>query len=397
MAGNYIIGAGITGLAAGVASGWPVLEAATRPGGLCASYQMDGYRFERGAGHWIFGLDIQSKRFLEKFCSLRRYERRAATMIDGQLITHPFQYHLYQLGPELAGKALLEVNPEATGDTMQDWLLARFGPTLHQLFFSPFNERYTAGLYNRIAPPEGYKTPLDRRLVVAGALGSIATNGYNAEFYYPACGLGELTRRIASTCDVQYGAQVVGVNENQLCLADGRYLEYDSLISTVPLASMAGLAGLEEFDPASIIHVANIGAEPGRHWPQKHWIYVADSECGFHRLQMYSNVDAEFAPVGKVSFCVETAHLNIVKEPGLTERIIAELQSWGWIGEVDVWDSVWINPAYSWRWPGSTWVQETMNALARMNIYQIGSLGRWKFQGIADSLRDGFLAGATLR
>jgi hypothetical protein len=35
---TFILGAGMTGLAAGTASGLPVLEAAVYPGGICCSY-----------------------------------------------------------------------------------------------------------------------------------------------------------------------------------------------------------------------------------------------------------------------------------------------------------------------------------------------------------------------
>ena len=35
---SYILGGGITGLAAGLSSGLPVLEAAPEPGGICSSY-----------------------------------------------------------------------------------------------------------------------------------------------------------------------------------------------------------------------------------------------------------------------------------------------------------------------------------------------------------------------
>jgi hypothetical protein len=34
---TFILGAGMTGLAAGMASGLPVLEAAAHPGGICCS------------------------------------------------------------------------------------------------------------------------------------------------------------------------------------------------------------------------------------------------------------------------------------------------------------------------------------------------------------------------
>lgn len=67
---SYILGGGITGLAAGLSSGLPVLEAAPEPGGICSSYYVrpgsdqrlahapsdeNAYRFELGGGHWIFG------------------------------------------------------------------------------------------------------------------------------------------------------------------------------------------------------------------------------------------------------------------------------------------------------------------------------------------------------
>ena len=63
--GKYILGGGVTGLAAGITAGLPVLEAAAQPGGICSSYYVrpgsetrlpeppaDGnaYRFEIGGG-----------------------------------------------------------------------------------------------------------------------------------------------------------------------------------------------------------------------------------------------------------------------------------------------------------------------------------------------------------
>src|ERR1700730_8245413 len=54
---GFVVGGGMTGLAAGMASGFTVLEGRGCPGGMCASYLKDGYAFEIGGGHWIFGGD----------------------------------------------------------------------------------------------------------------------------------------------------------------------------------------------------------------------------------------------------------------------------------------------------------------------------------------------------
>ena len=74
---RWIVGAGMTGLAAGMTSGFRVLERFDHPGGICASYERDGYHFELGGGHWIFGGDPVVTRLLAGASELRSYRRRA--------------------------------------------------------------------------------------------------------------------------------------------------------------------------------------------------------------------------------------------------------------------------------------------------------------------------------
>ena len=77
-------------------------------------------------------------------------------------------------------------------------------------------------------------------------------------------------------------------------------------------------------------------------------------------------------------------------------QLTAELQEWGWIDAVEVSDPTWIDVAYTWSWPSSLWKQQALAILQRHGIYQIGRYARWMFQGIADSIRDGLLAGGAL-
>jgi len=51
---NMILGAGFTGLAAGMNTGWPVYEGSDKPGGICSSYDKYGFTFSAGGPHWIF-------------------------------------------------------------------------------------------------------------------------------------------------------------------------------------------------------------------------------------------------------------------------------------------------------------------------------------------------------
>src|SRR4051812_43689857 len=185
-----IVGGGITGLAAGYASGATVLEAAEAPGGLCSSYSVEGYRFEPGGGHWIFGGDAEVLALLDACAPLTRHERRAAVHFFDRdvIVPFPVQHHVDALGSDVARRVAAETRSDpGAARTMKDWLVANFGETLCDEFFFPSHETYTAGLYAGIAPQDGYKSP--------GVGGRSA--GYNPTFVYPSAGLDVLTRALA--------------------------------------------------------------------------------------------------------------------------------------------------------------------------------------------------------
>ena len=79
------------------------------------------------------------------------------------------------------------------------------------------------------------------------------------------------------------------------------------------------------------------------------------------------------------------------------EDVVAELQSWGFIGDAEVVGSTWIDVAYTWSWPNSRWKSEALRALEEQEVLMVGRYARWLFQGIADSIRDGLFAGAAHR
>ena len=81
----------------------------------------------------------------------------------------------------------------------------------------------------------------------------------------------------------------------------------------------------------------------------------------------------------------------------LCKAIVEELKDWGWIEEAEVVDPTWIDVAYTWSWPGSKWRQKALKVLEEHGIYQVGRYARWVFQGIADSIRDGFLVASAKR
>lgn len=429
---NIIIGAGMTGLAAGMVSGLPVYESETVPGGICSSYYLtpgsgerlykspedgEAYRFEIGGGHWIFGGDPAVLHFIKSLGPVKSYNRKSSVYFSklGLYVPYPIQNHLSCLGKDIATKAISEIinAPDGTPKTMADWLEMSFGKTLLELFFAPFHELYTAGLWTRIAPQDSYKSPVNLSIALQGAIDKAPPPvGYNVTYVYPREGLNTLAQRMAKKCDVNYGKRVarISVKKKEVFFSDSSGAKYENLISTLPLNKALEMAGVKVGEkPASYtsVLVLNIGATRGKKCPEDHWLYISDSDSKFHRVGFYSNVDASFMPKSsrkgneRVSIYVEKAYQN-GKKPGdkeiraYSDSVVGELRSWGFISKAETVDPTWIDVAYTWSMPGSKWQERALSELEKNGIYQIGRYGRWTFQGIAESIKDGFFVGGAL-
>lgn len=421
---TIILGAGVTGLAVGFVTGAPIYEKKNIPGGICASYYMKPgtkrkfpgclkdklfYRFETGGGHWIFGTDKEVEKFLAKFCTPKRYQRRSAVYFSKKklYVPYPIQNNLRYLSEVIKEKTLKEISDlrSTKPNTLKKWLQLNFGKTLCNTFFFPFHERYTAGLFKKIAPQDSFKTPINISQVAPGAKTAVEQVGYNAEFVYPEEGLNVLMENISGKCDVRYQKEVqrIDVKNKIIYFKDKTSVSYDKLISTLPLSKIIKMANLrlkEKADPYTSVLVVNIAAVKGSSCPSEHWLYIPDSKSGFYRVGFYSNVDESFLPKSlrkeknRVSIYVERAYANGNK-PSAGEinayisSVIRELQGWDFIGKVEVMDSTWIDVAYTWSYPGSKWRSKALGLLEKYDIYQIGRYGRWHFQGIAESIKEG--------
>ncbi len=427
-----ILGAGVTGLAAAFASGLPVYEAEAVAGGICSSYYIkktgdqkspyppkdgEAYHFEIGGGHWIFGGDPIVVKIINDLAPCETYTRQASIYLPNEniFVPYPIQNHLRFLKSEIKKMALREMTANAKNEkdasTMAQWLEKSFGATLCNLFFHPFHKMYTANLWKEIAPQDGYKSPVDLKLAIKGAREESNAVGYNTTFIYPKNGLNALVKGLARKQKIRYRKKVrqIDIRKKIIYFENGSPVKYNQILSTLPLSKMQKITGLhvgERTCPSPAILVLNIGAEKGPLCPKDHWVYIPKSVAGFHRVGFYSNVDESFLPLSerekgeKVSIYVEKAYregtsVNPENLKRYTNNTIKELQEWGWIKKVLVADPTWIDVAYTWSWPQSKWREKSLKALERENIHQIGRFGRWIFQGIADSMRDGLVAGAA--
>ncbi len=429
---TYIIGAGFSGMAAGYGNNIPIFEQNSYPGGVCASYYMksnsaekmnqppkneEAYRFERGAGLWIWGKNKAIREFIANLSPVDIHQRNAAVYIAEQdlIIPFPIQNNLRYLEKEIIEKVLQEIKQHSNLEvkTMADSFIKNFGFTLSEIFFNPFHESYTSGLYKKIAPPDSAKTPIDIDTVIAGSKGKSLTTGYNSNFIYPKTGMDDLARKMAKNCNVKYNTKVENIDTitKELKLSTGERLEYDYIISTLPLNLSLKLAKLEtnsKNDPYTGTMVINIGAIKTKKCPNNHWLYISKSKNNFHRVGFYSNIEKTFLPLSqryndtRVSIYVEKSYLPESKPSKeeaekLSNQIAEELKSWGWIADIEALSYNLIDVCYTWRNPGSKWVEEATQVLESENIYPVGRYAKWSLtEAIADSIRDGFIAGRSL-
>ncbi len=421
MKSTIILGAGITGLCAGQKRGRTIYEGLSSPGGLCASYYVGSnakldirqrYRFEKGGGHWIFGKDNDLLRTIKTLSPVKKYERKASVYFrdQGLYVPYPLQNHAYVFSTKVRNKIrddMRRPRSQKVPSTLKEWLNCNYGQTLCELFFSPFHECYTAGLTEKVVAQDLFKNPADRTTILQGLERRTSPYGYNTTFVYPERGLGHLVKKIADQCDVRYNKKAVRIDiiGQKIFFQDGSSVAYKKLISTLPLSEVVKLCGLRRLarpDPHTSVLVFNIGAQKGPRCPEDHWIYVPGSQSGFHRVGFYSNVDASFLPENRrrkdrVSLYVETAFLpgNKPDESGLAtlgRKIVNELKAWKYINRTEVLSSTWIDYAYTWRSPGSSWREEAITYLKNHGIHSIGRFGAWRFQGILESMKDGYLS-----
>lgn len=429
---SLILGAGVTGLAAGRVTGWPILEAASHPGGICSSYYAGSegrrntglqrgphdYRFEFGGGHWLFGVNDEQRQFFEGLCKLKQYRRQSAVYFPdrNRFVPYPLQHHLDTLEPELGKQAQAELAAIAAKKdalasrtmSLKCWLHSTFGPLLCDLFFFPFNERYTAGLYDQVAPQDLYKTP-----AATGGTKRPAS-GYNAAFLYPEGGNAALINALAEPCRIQFEKTVCAIDTaaKTVHCADGSAFDYQRLISTLPLNSALSLSGITAShrpSPYTSVLVLNIGALRGPNYPPYHWLYFPHTDAGFHRMGFYNNVEPSFLPPSggdeRTAIYVEKSYPGGTR-PDEAEvarfkaEVIDELKRWGFIEAAEVIIADWIEVAYTWSWHGevtaaghSAWAEEGIELLAEQGVIQTGRFARWRFQGIAESIGEGIRAG----
>lgn len=422
-----VIGGGLAGLSAGfhLAEHRPVLfEREERLGGLCRSFQQDGFTFDC-TGHLIHLKNQYTKDLVARLLpgSFNSHERLAAIYSKSTITPYPFQANTYGLPPEVVKECVvgfvetLRQNGSGKPENFHEWVVRTFGSGIANHFMLPYNEKFwkrdlrtvTADWVSWSIP----KPTLDE--VVNGALG--LTNkgmGYNPRFIYPKDGGIEcLPLALAGPIESIHTRQTVesiDPRKKYIRLTNGREESFDYLVSTIPLPTLFGIVkdtpdslkdSAQRLAAVSVLNI-NIGVDRP-HASDQHWIYFPEDHFIFSRVGFPTNFSSSVAPANASSMYVEITHrpedsLNIEQ---VFQRSIEDLHKCGILRKSDnilTRHTVDIKYAYVvFDEHRQTHLQSLIEYLESRDIYTCGRYGRWDYYSMEDSILSGKAAADTIQ
>ena len=362
-AGNIVVvGAGPCGLATArtlVALGHDdvcVLEAASRPGGLAASFVDDaGFTWDRG-GHVVFSHYGEFDRLLHDTIGdeVEQHDRSSFVHIDGTWVPYPFQNNLRHLGAARAAQALADLIDAAhlpaaePGSSFAAWMERQFGTTICELFMRPYNEKVWA------TPPElmssswmAERVPtLDWRRALSNVVAGVddLAWGPNNRFVFPATGgTGAIYTRAAAALGervrLNVGVLAIDAREHELTTTTGEVVRYDHLVWTGALDDLVAVIGgtpSEVTEAASAlvsnsVTVVGVGYETPL-VDDRSWLYFPDADVPFYRATNFAKYAAANVPGGRTEqYCswmteVASSDYRPLDREGLADRVDGALR-----------------------------------------------------------------------
>lgn len=389
-----------------------VLERAAFAGGLATTRVEGGWRFDN-TGHLLhLRDDIWRSRVLSWLDEEPLLiDRRSVVFTHGCYTDYPFQANTQGLPAQVAYECLvgfirarLNPSPEPARN-FEDFCRRHFGEGISEYFMLPYNERLwgvpareiTTAWCDRFVPVPELED------VVAGAVGlKRKPLGYNAQFYYPRRGIGELTQSLARRVTrllLNQNIRAVDLAHHRVEL-DDKTITFDVLINTAPLPSvldqtpdLAGtVAEARQRLRCSHLWYLDVGLrrKPGI---DAHWIYVPEAKYPFYRVGSYSHFSSALVPPGQGSLYVELASRDEPELAVVLPKVAAGLRELGIIEHPD--EIEFARPRkidfayviYDQHHAGS--LATIIPYLEKFSVITAGRYGGWNYSAMEDALRFG--------
>jgi protoporphyrinogen oxidase len=325
-----------------------VFERNNHVGGLATTLVDEGFRFDR-TGHLLHLRDSEMRDRVLGWVGEDHLlvERRSRVWSHGTYTRYPFQANTHGLPPRVVYECVMgfikaQFEPTPTPTNFEEFSRAHFGEGISKHFMLPYNEKLW-GVPARAITSEWCQrfVPLPQlQDVIAGAVGHTSREmGYNKSFVYPRLGVGELANAMQrELVDLELGQAPKAIDHKRRTLHfEGKTVQYDHLISTIPLPKLVDLL---EDPPREVLEARQCLRHNHLYYLDLalevqseldlHWVYVPEARYPFYRVGCYSNFSPAMAPEGKANLYVELAEREDPDLGQLLPRVVNGLIEMGW-------------------------------------------------------------------
>jgi len=303
---------------------WRLFERESYWGGLSASFtDSHGYTWDAG-GHVLFSHYDYFDSVIESILPLEAnwvsHARESWIRIQGKWVPYPFQMNIRHLSPEsflLCVKGIMQScrrTGTARPGNFEEWIYANYGAGIAELFMRPYNQKIWGFPLDRMSWTwvGDRVAPVDlERIIENYVLGRDEVAwGPNNHFRFPLSGgTGSIWRTVAAQlpqANLHLGeaASKIDLDKRAVLTVTGRLHTYDVLVSTVNLAQLCKLSGVEYRFPelqslkTSSTHVVGLGirGKAPEELRTKCWMYFPEDNCPFYRVTHFSHYSPNNVP-----------------------------------------------------------------------------------------------------
>jgi len=364
-----------------------LLERNNIHGGIARTKNAEGSAYHTVGGHCFNSkfpevMEFVFTRILPKE-SWHNVQRDAVIKMQGNEISYPIEYALKQIhkfDPELAMDIttdFLSANDDGRYENLEDWFRKKFGNTLSERYFIPYNTKIWNRPPSEMSPAwvEG-KLPIpDKKSFFKGLISDESDKMPHSSFYYPDTNnQNTFIDSLATGLNIVYNYTVDKITYNndsrKWVINDDR--EYDIIVSTLPLnITPALITGVPKdiLDAAGKLKYNRVTTMLWETAETDHtWTYIPEADNFFHR---YIHIGSFFKPkknlsitevVGEKSY--EEMVENGKKDPFLLRPIDYNVSGHAYVVFDDNYGEA---------------TKIIKNYLSANGIYPLGRFGEWQY------------------